>query len=191
MRFVLVATVVAAFALPLTASANNGNGNGNTKTGGGSGLLAPDLAQAAIDAPGGFGSLTVSPVTLAQVQAAAAQPGAITDGAIPAVTSTSIVVGTPVCSAVSGNHYWGTPPYQRNLSNIVYWCAKYGTSITSITSTVSATSTWLCSTDWTNWAIVGGGVGAAYATVRAQGGWGCPTVIPWSRSTKADGSTST
>jgi hypothetical protein len=44
---------------------------------------------------------------------------------------------------------------------------------------VSATSTWLCSTDWTNWAIVGGGVGAAYATVRAQGGWGCPTVIPW------------
>lgn len=192
MKVVLLAAVVAALALPVAATAGNGNGNANSK-GGSSGLLAPDLAQAAINSAGGFGAFTVRPATLAEVRAAAAQPGAVTEGIIPATApSGSTAAGVQAnaaqsvvtaaswgCNAVSGNHYWGTPPYEQDLSNIVYWCANYGQQLTSVTATPSASSRWLCGTDWTNWALVSGGPSFSWATVRAQAGWGCPTVIPW------------
>ena len=168
------------------ASAGNGNGGGNSAP------LAPNLAQAAVDAPGAFGTLSVRPATLAEVQAAAAMPGAVTVGNVPVTKpagGATIGIQTPAsvvtaatqwgCNAVAGNHYWGTPPYEQDLYQTVYWCAYYGQQLTSVTSSPSAGSTWLCGTDWTSQATVSGGVGYSWATKRASAGWGCPTVIPW------------
>ena len=160
--------------------------------------LAPDQAQALITAPSPVASTSVTRrVSPQEALAAASAPGATTFvapgmtlaqavGIAPTVgpiTSTSALArpaaadSQPCESNVSGWH-WGLWPYDQNISDTTYWCAIYGVSITYRTTTVTASGT-LCGTSWTSAALISGGIGYNWFTMRASAGWSCPSDIPW------------
>jgi hypothetical protein len=161
--------------------------------------LAPDQAQTLINAAPPVASTSVTRrVSPQEAFAAASAPGAVVSvapgmtlaqavGLTPTgggpIASTSALVKPAAAAAygcesnVSGWH-WGTWPYDQNITDVTYWCAVYGVAITYKTTSVTATGT-LCGTDWTSSALIGGGIGFTWFTMRASAQWACPTAIPW------------
>ena len=160
--------------------------------------VAPDQAQALIGAASPVASSSVTRrVSPQEALASASAPGAVVSVA-PGMSAAEAVglatVGGPVTpgstlvkpaaadyygceSNVSGWH-WGIWPYDQNITDTTYWCAIYGVSITYRTTNVTATGTF-CGTSWASSALISGGVGYTWFTMRASAGWSCPTDIPW------------
>jgi hypothetical protein len=82
------------------------------------------------------------------------------------------------CWANAAWHQWGTWPYQQRITDTTYWCALYGKHITYRTSSVTGSGT-LCGTSWKASALISGGIGYPWFTMRSSAGFACPTVIPW------------
>ena len=161
--------------------------------------LAPDQAQALVTGPSPVSATSLTRRASPQEALAAASiPGATTTvapgmtlsqaagvvGPIGGTLTTTSPLVKPAAadsvaceSNVSGWH-WGIWPYDQNITDTTYWCAVYGVAITYRTTSVTATGTF-CGTSWTSSALISGGIGANWFTMRASAGWSCPTDIPW------------
>jgi hypothetical protein len=127
-------------------------------------------ALAAASTPGA--SVWTAPgLSLRQAVGAAAQPTA-TASALPAATTFT------GCWANAAWRQWGTWPYEQKIIDTTYWCAVIGVRITYRTSTATGSGT-LCGVSWRDDALVGGGTGFSWFTIRTSAGFSCPTVIPW------------
>jgi hypothetical protein len=153
--------------------------------------LQPDQAQALASAPADVPSgSSTSSVDGQTALNAANVPGADTmiesdlspQAAVGIVPSGGSVLSAsrPVCWANSAWWQWGTWPYQQRITDTTYWCAVFGNHITFRSSSTSASGT-LCGVQWRSMALIGGGVGRAFAsfTNRASASFSCQTIVPW------------
>jgi len=152
--------------------------------------LDPDVAAAlaadAASVESGSSSWIVSP---SEALSAAAVPDAVT-WIDPTLSAQQAVGETEVPDALSGAltptwcwatadwHEWGTWPYQQRLTDTTYWCAVLAKRITYRSTSVTGSGT-LCATNWTSSALISGGIGYPWFTMRSSAGFACPTVIPW------------
>jgi hypothetical protein len=158
--------------------------------------LAPDAAAALVAAtPSVSSGSTVRAVSASEALTAASTPGASVwslpglslrqaVGAVAAQTTAaaSAVVAAAAaftgCWANAAWRQWGTWPYEQKITDTTYWCAVIGGKITYRTSTPTASGTF-CGVGWRDNALVGGGAGFTWFTIRTSAGFSCPTVIPW------------
>jgi hypothetical protein len=158
--------------------------------------LAPDAAAALVAAtPVVSSGSTVRGVSATEALGAASAPGASVwsapglslrqaVGAVAAQTAAaaSAVVAAAAtftgCWANAAWRQWGTWPYEQKITDTTYWCAVIGGRITYRASTPTASGT-LCGVSWRANALVGGGAGFTWFTIRTSAGFSCPTVIPW------------
>ena len=157
--------------------------------------LAPDAAAALISAaPTVSSGSAVRAVSATEALSAASTPGASVwsapglslrqaVGAVAAqpVSAASAVTAATAftgCWANAAWRQWGTWPYEQKITDTTYWCAVIGGRITYRTSTPTASGT-LCGVGWRDNALVGGGAGFTWFTIRTSAGFSCPTVIPW------------
>jgi len=142
--------------------------------------LPPDQAIPLINGPVSVDQ-TTTPVSKDAALAAMTAAGASTtlDGAY--ASATAAVAAATGCASVTSHVSWGTWPYQRALYENTYWCAVYGSSITSYSTTVTTDQT-LCSRQNADRFTYSGGVGYSWVTVQANATWSCPIigVIPYS-----------
>jgi hypothetical protein len=186
----LVATIAALLTVVAAAGAGTANAaTGDALVGDAAGAVLADPASAAAlasaTAPVSSGSLSwvASP---SEAGAAAGAAGASTSGtplssqAAGATAAPDSLVSLPVtwCWANAAWHEWGTWPYEQRITDTTYWCASYGQSITYRTTSVKGTGTF-CGTGWTASALISGGIGYPWFTMRSSAGFACPTVIPW------------
>lgn len=179
-------TAVAAAGGACTAKAAAGDGSAVGSAGAALADPATAGALANATAPVASGSLSwvASP---SEALAAASAPGASTSGnpesslqAVGGAATPDALVPLPVtwCWANAAWHQWGTWPYEQRITDTTYWCASYGQSITYRTTSVKGTGTF-CGTGWTASALISGGIGYPWFTMRSSAGFACPTVIPW------------
>jgi hypothetical protein len=174
-----VAVVVAAVVALALASAEPGGASPPRP-------LAPDAAAALVaTVPAVSSGSTVRAVSPAEALAAAATPGASVWAASgltlrQAVGAAAQPAATTFtgCWANAAWRQWGTWPYEQKITDTTYWCAVIGVRITYRTSTATGSGT-LCGVSWRDNALVGGGTGFSWFTIRTSAGFSCPTVIPW------------
>jgi len=136
--------------------------------------VSPQEALAATSAPGALTSVAAG-MTLAQAVGLAPTDGPVRSTSAMARPAKAAYYG---CESNQSGWHWGLWPYDQNITDTTYWCAIYGSSITFRTTTVTATGT-LCGTSWTASALISGGIGYSWFTMRASAGWSCPSDIPW------------
>jgi hypothetical protein len=162
--------------------------------------LSPTQAEALVNAPSPMaGSSVTRRVSPQEALAAASIPGAsvavasgmspaeavgLAPTPSPAVSTAAVAKAVSAaeagagCASTQSGYHWGTWPYDQQITDITYWCAIYGVTITYRSTSVTATGT-MCGTAWTSSALVSGGVGYTWFVMRASAQWNCPTVVPW------------
>ena len=143
--------------------------------------LPPDQALPLITGPVTVDQTAAAPVSKDAALAAMATPGASTALAGGFPSAAAAVAAATGCASVTSRVSWGTWPYQRVLYENTYWCAVYGGSITSSSTTVTTDQT-LCSRQNADRFTYSGGVGYSWVTVQANATWSCPIIgfIPYS-----------
>ncbi|HYX89362.1 MAG TPA: hypothetical protein VE753_08335 [Gaiellaceae bacterium] len=144
------------------------------------GPLPPEQARAQGDGAVRHGENVIArEVPLSEAAAAAARPGAVTEGAVPSARSPVAVAADPCWSITGLWTEWGTWPYQQRVTEDRYWCAySWGGTQYYRSSTVRLGST-LCSHNSGWQERISGGNGYTWTVVRTGGSFSCATTIPW------------
>ena len=143
--------------------------------------LPPEQALPLINGAATVGQSAATPVTKEDALGAMSGPGAATTLAPGYASTAAAVAAATGCASVTSWASWGTWPYQRVLYENTYWCAVYGSYVTSWSTTVTTDQT-LCSRQNADRFPYSGGVGYSWVTVQANATWSCPIigVIPYS-----------